>query len=99
MPSPMLKYRGSNLVRAGFMGVALIIMVILIGLQPEKLLSLATNVKYQALFSEAGGIMPGSNPPPWIIPPVSANVSEELNKLSTLPTSVTEPSAFNRRPA
>ena len=57
----MLKYRGSNLVRAGFMGVALIIMVILIGLQPEKLLSLATNVKYQALFSEAGGIMPGND--------------------------------------
>ncbi len=57
----MLKYRGSNLVRAGFMGVALIIMVILIGLQPEKLLSMATNVKYQALFSEAGGIMPGND--------------------------------------
>ena len=57
----MLKYHGSNLVRAGFMGVALIIMVILIGLQPEKLLSLATNVKYQALFSEAGGIMPGND--------------------------------------
>lgn len=43
------------------MGVALIIMVILIGLQPEKLLSLATDVKYQALFSEAGGIMPGND--------------------------------------
>ena len=44
----MLKYHGSNLVRAGFLGAALIILVILVGLQPEKLLSMATNVRYQA---------------------------------------------------
>jgi phospholipid/cholesterol/gamma-HCH transport system substrate-binding protein len=35
--------------------------VILVGLQPEKLLSMATNVRYQALFSEVGGIMPGND--------------------------------------
>lgn len=57
----MLKYRGANLARAGFLGATLIILVILVGLQPEKLLSLATNVKYQAVFSEAGGIMPGND--------------------------------------
>ena len=57
----MLKYHGSNLVRAGFLGAVLIILVILVGLQPEKLLSMATNVRYQALFSEAGGIMPGND--------------------------------------
>ena len=57
----MLKYRGANLARAGFLGATLIILVILVGLQPEKLLSSATDVRYQALFSEAGGIMPGND--------------------------------------
>ena len=57
----MLKYRGANLIRAGFIGATLIILVILVGLQPEKLVSAATNVKYQALFSEAGGIIPGND--------------------------------------
>ncbi|WP_167099601.1 MCE family protein [Mycobacterium sp. DL592] len=57
----MLKYRGANLARAGFLGATLIILVILVGLQPEKLLSSATDVRYQALFSEAGGLMPGND--------------------------------------
>lgn len=57
----MLKYRGTNLIRAGFIGVALIILVILVGLQPEKLVNLATTVRYQALFTEAGGVMPGND--------------------------------------
>ena len=38
----MLKYRGSQLIRAGFIGVVLIILVIAIGLQPERLISWAT---------------------------------------------------------
>lgn len=57
----MLKYRGANLIRAGFIGAALIIMVILVGLQPEKLIAAATDVRYQALFSEGGGILPGND--------------------------------------
>ncbi|WP_328358856.1 MCE family protein [Mycobacterium sp. NBC_00419] len=57
----MLKYRGANLARAGFVGATLIILVILVGLQPEKLLSAATDVRYQALFSEAGGILAGND--------------------------------------
>jgi phospholipid/cholesterol/gamma-HCH transport system substrate-binding protein len=57
----MLKYRGSQLVRAGLIGVVLIILVIVVGLQPERLLSLATAVRYQALFSEAGGLMEGND--------------------------------------
>jgi phospholipid/cholesterol/gamma-HCH transport system substrate-binding protein len=52
----MLKYRSGNLIRAGFIGVVLIVLVIAVGLQPERLLSTATTVRYQALFSQAGGL-------------------------------------------
>jgi len=57
----MLKYGGSQLIRAGFIGGVLIILVIAVGLQPERLLSWATAVRYQALFSEAGGLDVGND--------------------------------------
>src|SRR5690349_10008745 len=57
----MQKYRGNQLIRAGFIGVVLIILVIAIGLQPERLLQWATSLKYQALFTEAGGITTGND--------------------------------------
>lgn len=57
----MLKYRGSQLARAGFIGVVLIILVIAVGLQPERLLQWATAVRYQALFTEAGGLNVGND--------------------------------------
>jgi phospholipid/cholesterol/gamma-HCH transport system substrate-binding protein len=57
----MLKYRDSNLFRAGFIGAVLIILVIAVGLQPERLLQLATAVRHQALFTEAGGITVGND--------------------------------------
>jgi phospholipid/cholesterol/gamma-HCH transport system substrate-binding protein len=57
----MLRYRGSNLIRAGFIGVVLIILVIAIGLQPERLIQWATSLRYQALFSEAGGLAVGND--------------------------------------
>lgn len=57
----MLKYRGSQLARAGFIGVVLIILVIAVGLQPERLASWATAVRYQALFAEAGGLAVGND--------------------------------------
>jgi phospholipid/cholesterol/gamma-HCH transport system substrate-binding protein len=57
----MLKYRGAQLIRAGFMGVVLIVLVIAIGLQPERLIQWATSLRYQALFSEAGGITVGND--------------------------------------
>jgi len=57
----MLKYRGNQLIRAGFMGVVLIILVIAIGLQPERLLQWATSLRYQALFTEAGGLAVGND--------------------------------------
>ncbi|UXA15587.1 MCE family protein [Mycobacterium sp. SMC-8] len=57
----MLKYRGSQLAKAGFIGVVLIILVITVGLQPERLMSWATAVRYQALFTEAGGLTVGND--------------------------------------
>src|SRR5687768_2922189 len=57
----MLRYRGSQLIRAGIIGVVLMILVIAVGLQPERLISWATALRYQALFSEAGGLMVGND--------------------------------------
>jgi phospholipid/cholesterol/gamma-HCH transport system substrate-binding protein len=57
----MLKYRGSNLIRPGIIGIVLIVLVIAVGLQPEKLLSWATSIRYHALFAEAGGLTVGND--------------------------------------
>lgn len=57
----MQRYRGSQLIRAGFIGVVLIILVIAIGLQPERLIQWATSIRYQALFSEGGGVATGDD--------------------------------------
>lgn len=57
----MLKYRGSKLIRSGILGLALIVLVIAVGLQPERLTSWATSVRYQAKFAEAGGLLPGND--------------------------------------
>ena len=57
----MLRYRGSQLIRPGFIGVVLVLLVIAVGLQPEKLWSWATSIRYQALFTEAGGINEGND--------------------------------------
>ncbi len=57
----MRKYRGAHLIRSGFIGIVLIILVIAVGLQPQQLASMATDVRYQALFSEAGGLEVGND--------------------------------------
>jgi phospholipid/cholesterol/gamma-HCH transport system substrate-binding protein len=57
----MQRYRGSQLIRAGFIGVVLVLLVILVGLQPERLLQWATSLRYQALFTEAGGLAVGND--------------------------------------
>jgi phospholipid/cholesterol/gamma-HCH transport system substrate-binding protein len=57
----MNKYRGGNLIRAGFIGVTLILLVIAIGLRPESLRNWAASVRYQALFAEAGGLAVGNS--------------------------------------
>lgn len=43
------------------MGVVLGILVIAVGLQPERLLAYATSLQYKALFAEAGGIIVGND--------------------------------------
>lgn len=57
----MLKYRGSALIRTGLIGLVLIVLVITVGLQPQQLWLMATSVRYQALFSEAGGLAAGND--------------------------------------
>ncbi len=57
----MLKYRGMPLIRAGFMGVVLIALVIAVGLAPERLTSWATAIRYQAQFADAGGVVAGND--------------------------------------
>jgi phospholipid/cholesterol/gamma-HCH transport system substrate-binding protein len=57
----MLKYRGKQLIRPGFIGVVLVVLVILVGLSPEKLSAWATSIRYQALFSDAGGVAAGND--------------------------------------
>ena len=57
----MLKYRGTRLARAGFMGVVLAILIIAVGLQPDRLMAYATSLQYKAVFTEAGGIAVGND--------------------------------------
>lgn len=55
----MLKYRGTKLIRHGIIGVIVAVLVIAIGLQPERISSWATSVTYSAVFAEAGGLNTG----------------------------------------
>jgi phospholipid/cholesterol/gamma-HCH transport system substrate-binding protein len=56
----MIKYRGAHLIRAGFLGVVLIVLIIAVGLRPELIESWANSIRYQALFSEGGGLAAGA---------------------------------------
>ncbi|WP_142256590.1 MCE family protein [Mycobacterium colombiense] len=56
----MLKYRGAHLIRPGFIGTVLILLVVAVGLAPDRLISWATTLRYHALFAEAGGLLPGN---------------------------------------
>ena len=57
----MERYRGSSLIQPGVVGVVLIVLIITVGLQPQHLLNLATAIRHQALFTEAGGLVPGND--------------------------------------
>ena len=57
----MLKYRGTNLIRSGIIGIVVIVLVISVGLQPQRLWTLATSIRHQALFTEAGGLAAGND--------------------------------------
>lgn len=56
----MIKYRGARLVRAGLIGVISSLLVIAVGLQPDRLVQWANTIRYQAVFGEAGGLEPGN---------------------------------------
>ncbi|GAA4545022.1 MCE family protein [Mycobacterium paraffinicum] len=57
----MNKYRGAGLIRAGFIGAVLVVLIIAVGLNPDQLIQRATMVRYDALFSEAGGLVAGND--------------------------------------
>ncbi len=57
----MLKYRGGHLIRSGVIGVVLMVLIIAVGLQPERLSEWANSVRYQARFAEAGGLSAGND--------------------------------------
>jgi phospholipid/cholesterol/gamma-HCH transport system substrate-binding protein len=57
----MNRYRGASLIRAGFIGAVLVVLIIAVGLNPEQLIQRATTVRYQALFSDAGGLAVGND--------------------------------------
>ena len=57
----MIKYRGMKLARAGFIGVTLMVLVIAIGLSPERLGNWAGAIRYQAVFEEGGGLAAGAD--------------------------------------
>ena len=57
----MNRYRGAALIRAGFIGAVLVVLIIAVGLNPEQLIQRATTVRYQALFSDAGGLAVGND--------------------------------------
>lgn len=56
----MLKYRTSQLTRTGFIGVVVVVLTIAVGLNPERLLTWATSLRYQAQFTHAGGLIAGN---------------------------------------
>jgi phospholipid/cholesterol/gamma-HCH transport system substrate-binding protein len=53
----MNRYRGVGLIKAGFIGFVLIVLVIAVGLSPDQLIERATMVRYQAHFADAGGLV------------------------------------------
>jgi phospholipid/cholesterol/gamma-HCH transport system substrate-binding protein len=57
----MLKYRGAGLIRKGFIGAVLVVLVIAVGLSPDQLLQRATAVRYQALLTDSGGLDEGND--------------------------------------
>jgi phospholipid/cholesterol/gamma-HCH transport system substrate-binding protein len=58
----MLKYRNNPLLkRVGLLGVVLALLVVAVGLQPGRLLSWATGIRYHAEFADAGGLATGND--------------------------------------
>ncbi|MCZ8381925.1 MCE family protein [Mycobacterium sp. CPCC 205372] len=56
----MLKYRGVKVIRAGFIGLVLAVLIVAVGLSPERLIGWATSVRHQAVFADASGLAVGN---------------------------------------
>lgn len=57
----MFKYRGAGLIRFGCLGLTLIVLLVLVGLNMAKLTTSFTSVAYQADFSDGAGLSAGAN--------------------------------------
>lgn len=57
----MLKYRNGNLFRVGIIGAVLCMLLVAVGLQPDRIYWLASGIRYHAEFAEAGGISEGND--------------------------------------
>jgi phospholipid/cholesterol/gamma-HCH transport system substrate-binding protein len=57
----MLKYRGRKLSRVGILAVTLILLIVTVGLQPERIIASMTSLPYQAEFADAGGLAVGND--------------------------------------
>lgn len=57
----MQKYRGPQVIRAGAIGFVLVLLVCAVGLGSQSIVNLATKVRYQAQFTDAGGLAPGND--------------------------------------
>ncbi|MGC5255609.1 MCE family protein [Gordonia sp. DT218] len=57
----MLRYRGAGLIRSGFVGLTLIVLLVLAGLNMAKVTTWFTSVTYQADFEEAAGLSGGAD--------------------------------------
>lgn len=56
----MLKYRAPRMARVGLLGFVVVVLIIAVGLHPQQLVSMATDIRYRALFNEAGGLAVGN---------------------------------------
>lgn len=57
----MFKYRGAGLARFGILGLTLIVLFVLVGLNMAKLTTSFTSVSYRAEFADAAGLSAGAN--------------------------------------
>lgn len=57
----MNKYRGSRLIKVGIIGVVLAVLINIVGLSPDRLVAWATDVRYRAIFLDAGGLVEGND--------------------------------------
>ncbi|KUI32564.1 mammalian cell entry protein [Mycobacterium sp. IS-1742] len=57
----MRKYRDPRVIRTGFIGLILVVLVIAVGLSPERIIDWAASARYQALFVDASGLAVGND--------------------------------------